>query len=114
MKPFWRKKQAVTPSSGSDDGAVAWQTDATAAIDQALAQAPVPAMLKGKIRKELEAAAESAARASGHSEVTAQDVMEGLLAKMPANVRSKVEEAVANKDPRALAKLQKKLRRGQK
>lgn len=93
----------------SSAGTMTWQADAVTALEQALAQMPVPGSLKGRVRSELEKAAVAHAREAGRSEVTAQDLMEGLLAKLPANMRGKVEEAM-KQGPEGLEKLQKELK----
>lgn len=85
-----------------------WDDQAKQALDQAVAQAPVPAMLRGKIRQELEKAGEEQAKKHGHTAVTAQDLTEGLMSKLPESMRSKIEDA-AKKGPAGLADLQKKL-----
>lgn len=112
MKAFWRKRKQEQPTETAPckDESISWSSDATTAIGQALAQAPIPAILKGKIRKELMAAAEEAAQVAHHSEVTPQDVMQGLLAKIPASVQSQVAAAMASKDPHQIAKLQQQLK----
>jgi hypothetical protein len=91
-----------------DSEQMAWDDQARQALDQAVAQAPVPAMLRGRMRAELEKAGEEHARKHGHTSVTAQDLMEGLLSKLPESMRSKIEDA-AKKGPAGLADLQKEL-----
>jgi hypothetical protein len=100
----WRRQQ-----SASDSSSLRWNDEAKKALEQALVQMPVPAMLKGQVRKELETAAENYARGAGRSEVTAQDLMEGMLAKMPPEMRAKVEEAM-KQGPAGLKKLQDELK----
>lgn len=71
-----------------------WSSQATQALDMALKQAPVPKLLKGKLRKELISAAEAHATQAGHSEVTAEDLVNGLMAKIPENMRGQVEAMI--------------------
>jgi len=54
-------------------------------------------------------AAEEQARQLGHAEVTAEDLMSGMLAKMPAHMKTKVEQAM-KQGPEGLANLQKDLK----
>ncbi|MDP3997351.1 MAG: hypothetical protein U1C49_00950 [Candidatus Andersenbacteria bacterium] len=103
MYKFWHKQKQEPAQSD-----LQWDTQAQQAVDQALAQAPVPAMLKGQVKKELTKAAEAAARAAGHEQVTAEDVMAGLLSKMPAKTRQKVEDAMKG-GPEKLRHLQDEL-----
>jgi hypothetical protein len=85
-----------------------WDPQATAALEQAVEQMPVPWLLKGKVRKEITKAAEAAAQAAGHTTVTAMDMMQGMLAKMPPAMRAKVEEAL-KQGPEGLEKLKDEL-----
>jgi hypothetical protein len=103
MFKFWKKKAEEKSTS------IPWTEPARQGIEQALQQTPVPAMLKGTIRKQLETAAEEAARTAGHAEVTVQDVMQGLLSKLPAGMREKVEQA-AQQGPEGLKKLKDELK----
>tara|TARA_Y100000310_G_scaffold305285_1_gene345274 strand:- start:366 stop:701 length:336 start_codon:yes stop_codon:yes gene_type:complete len=109
MNAFWNKKKEEPTSDAG--GSLTWNSQATAAIEQSLAQAPVPKLMKNQIKKQLMNAAEATTRAAGRTEVTAEDVMQGLLASMPEDVRSQVEDAVQTKDPKKLQDLQNKLRR---
>jgi len=88
---------------------IPWDAAATQALDQAVQQAPVPAMLRGKVKTELAKAAEAQAQAAGHSTVTAEDLMQGLLAKMPADMKAKVETAMSQ-GPDGLKNLEKELK----
>ena len=83
-----------------------WDPAATEALEQAMNQAPVPGMLKGRLKKQLAKAAESAALSQDHSSVTAEDLMQGLLANMPTDMRGKIEEAM-KKGPAGLQDLAK-------
>lgn len=108
---FWPKKKQPTSnddSSSNSGSSLTWDEQAKTAISQSVMQAPVPAMLRGRLRKELESAAEAAAISAGRSKVTAEDVMNGLLSKMPANMRAKVEKAMKG-GPEEIKKLQQKL-----
>jgi len=117
MNAFWNKKKEegmekeTTQENSPASAELTWHSQATTAIEQSLAQAPVPKLMKIQIKKQLMKAAEATTRAAGRSEVTADDVMQGLLASMPDNVRSQVEEAVQTKDPQKLKDLENKLRR---
>jgi hypothetical protein len=92
---------------------LAWDDQAKEILNKALGEAPVPAMLKGTVEKQLRRAAETAARNSGRTSVTAQDVMDGFLAKLPADVRAKVEGAMSE-GPEALKRLQDEMGSDQK
>jgi len=107
MLNFWKKKN--TESTPQRDG-LTWSDAARAGLEQALAQAPVPALLKNRVRGELKSAAEATAQAAGRSEVTPQDLMEGMLSKMPAAMRNQVETAMKG-GPEALNDLQKRLQK---
>lgn len=95
LKLFRKKKDPAHKDDATAAADLIWDTQATQGLEQALAQAPVPAMLKGKVRSELVKTAEEAARAAGQTTVTAQHVMEGLLSKLPAHMRDKVTSAMA-------------------
>lgn len=104
---FRRKKE--------DGSAVAltWHAQATEALEQAVAGAPVPSLLKKRLRKELTSAAEAHARKHGRSEVSPEDLMQGLLSKMPAEMKNRIMQA-ARKGPQGLQLLQKQLQQNQK
>lgn len=106
MFKFWKKKQAADESGGV--AKLTWNPQAQAALDQSVAQAPVPKMMKGLVKSQLKKAAGEVTRRANRTTVTAQDLMEGMLSKMPAGTRAKVEEAM-KKGPSGLAKLQKEL-----
>jgi len=110
MFKFFGKSKSGAPAS--DTGAMTWDPQATQGLEQAMGQAPVPAMLKGRIRQELVSAAEGVAQRAGRTNVTAQDLMEGLLSKLPASMKSKVEDAVKG-GPEKLKELEKDLQQGQ-
>lgn len=111
FKLFRKKKEASSPSLPSDAPAeLTWDEQATQGLQQALAQAPVPALLKEKVHNELKKAAEDTARAAGRATVTAQDLMEGLLSKLPAGMRDKVTSAMAG-GPDKLKDLEQELKR---
>lgn len=86
-----------------------WDPQAIQALDQALAQAPVPKMMKSMVKSQLKKAAEETARKAGRSNVTPQDLMEGMLSKMPAAQRAKVEDAM-KKGPEGLKNLERDLK----
>ena len=101
---WFSKKKEDAPSGG-----LTWDPAASEAIQKALKQAPIPSMLQGRIKKELSKAAEEAARHANSDRVLAEHVMQGMLAKMPANIRDQVQSAMQG-GPEELDKLQKKLR----
>jgi len=120
---FWKKQHkangtprqvAGTPdSSGVDHGSnnkISWDAQAESALNQAVAQAPVPAMMKSMVKSQLKSAAEEAAKNAGRTNVTPEDLMAGLMSKLPANMKSKVENAI-KKGPAGLADLQKEFKK---
>lgn len=118
MLNFWKKKKSEqgdenTPQEADNtpqtSGELSWDAQATQALEQSVAQAPVPGMMKNKVKKELSKAAEEAARKAGHTTVTAEDLMNGMLSKMPANMRQKIEKA-AESGPEGLKNLENELR----
>ena len=116
MLSIFRKKNkkeetaAPTPApvEGGSTGELTWSKEATDALEQTLGQAPIPKLLKPKIRRDLKKAAEALARKSGRTEVSAHDLMQGFLSKLPSEMRNQVEQA-ARKGPEGLKMLQKKL-----
>jgi len=107
MNAFWNKKK---DSSSNDEAKLTWTAQARAGLEQTLSQAPVPKALRGKVKKELMKAAEEVTRAAGQTEVTAEHLMQGMLAKMPSHMRDQIEQAM-QQGPEALKNLEKKLRR---
>ena len=99
---LWKKKE------GDNVNSLPWEETATQALEQAINQAPVPKPLKGKVKKELVKAAETHAREQEHAAVTAEDLMNGMLAKMPARMKTKVEQAI-KQGPAGLENLQNEL-----
>lgn len=91
------------------DATVAWSESASQALEQAVAGAPVPGPLKGTMAKELTKAAERHAIEAGHSEVTPEDLMNGLLAKLPDKMKNKVEDAI-QQGPQGLKNLENDLK----
>lgn len=87
-----------------------WQQEATDALEQAVSGAPVPKLMKMRLRKELIKTAEAKARAAGKSEVSAHDLMEGLMSKLPAEMRNQIQQA-AQRGPKGLEQLQKKFQK---
>jgi hypothetical protein len=81
-----------------------WDTAATQALTQALQQTPVPAVLRSRVKQELKKAAEEHARANGRARVTAEDLMNGMLAILPAGMKVKVEAAM-KQGPKGLENL---------
>ena len=102
------KKKEKKDDTNNDLTALTWDATATQALEQAMSQAPVPKMLKGKVKKELKKAAENVAQSNNRTTVTAEDLMQGMLVKMPANMRSKVEDAI-QQGPEGLKNLEKEL-----
>jgi hypothetical protein len=105
--PFFKKSDK---SSANPDQQLGWHKQAKAALQQALNQAPIPKLLKGRVEKELKKAAEQAAHAAKSKIVSPEHVMQGLLAKMPAKQRAQVEDAM-NKGPQAIKDLEKKFKK---
>jgi len=107
MFGFGKKKQTqAQPDS------LTWDDQARAALAQSIKQAPVPKLLKGKVKQELKQAAEEVTRKDNRTQVTAQDLMAGMLSKMPTAMRSKVERA-AQQGPQGLKNLEKELKKGE-
>lgn len=106
MLNFWKKKK-----EGTQDTSLTWDAQASQALEQSLAQAPVPKMMKSMVKSQLKKAAEDIARKNGRTTVTAQDLMEGMLSRMPAHMRTKVEDAM-KQGPEGLERLKKDLGRG--
>ena len=79
------------------EAAVTWSSEATQALEMALAQAPVPALLKGKVRSELTKAAESATKSAGRSQVTPEDLVNGMMAKLPPDMQQKAKDMIDKK-----------------
>jgi hypothetical protein len=65
--------------------------------------------MKGMIKSQLKSAAEEYTRQAGRTTVTAEDLMQGMMAKMPANMKSKVEDAL-KKGPQGLKDLENELK----
>lgn len=96
-----------------DTSKMPWNQEAKNALEQSMAQAPVPNMLKGKVKKELSKAAEAAAQKAGRAEVTAEDLMAGLMEKLPKNMKQQVEQA-ARQGPDGLKRLQQQFQKKSK
>lgn len=107
MFSLFKKKQNEHPEQGQQT--MVWDTTATQALEQAVAQAPVPSMMKQQAKRQLKMAAEEYARGKGKTTVSAQDLMEGLMSRLPDTMRKKVEEA-AKKGPEGLKDLEKEVR----
>lgn len=90
-------------------GTIPWSDQASRALEKAVAGAPVPKPLKGAMAKELTKAAEQHALEAGHSEVTPEDLMNGLLAKLPGKMKDKVASAIAQ-GPDGLKNLENELK----
>jgi hypothetical protein len=84
---FQKDKSAPSPS-----GKVAWTAEATQALDEAVAQAPVPQLLKNRLKKELKKTAEDHAQKNNRTTVTPQDLLEGLMTRLPAHMQQKVKD----------------------
>ena len=102
-------KKNTAPAPEPEVSTVTWDEQAKQSIEQAIAQAPVPSLLKGRIKNELMKAAELEAVKAGRNKVTAPDVMAGLLAKMPAAMRDKVAQAM-QEGPEGLKNLEHELK----
>lgn len=85
-----------------------WEESARQALDQAVAQAPVPGIMKQQAKRQLQQAAEEYARNAGKTTVSAEDLMQGLMARLPESMRKKVEEA-AKKGPEGLKDLEREV-----
>ena len=84
----WFKKE--TPQNQPADS-ITWEAQATQALEMATAQAPVPQLLKGKLRTEMKKMAEAEAQKNGRATVTAEDLLNGMMAKLPSNMQDKVK-----------------------
>ena len=114
MFSFWQKKssnkrknEATSQNAPSDT--LTWDAAAKKALAQAVGQAPVPGIMKQRVRRELAQAAEEHARNAGKSTVYAEDLMQGIMARLPEGMRKKVENA-AKEGPDGLKKLQDELK----
>ncbi len=106
MFSFWQKKS----SKNSDvNGELTWDASATKALAEAVGQAPVPGIMKQRVKRELEQAAEEHARNTGKTVVSAEDLMQGIMSRLPEGMRQKVENA-AKEGPEGLKKLQDELK----
>lgn len=92
----------------TDGEPLPWDHAASSALERALQQTPIPALLRGTVKKELARAAEAHARDHGRTTVTAEDLMQSLLTKMPAHIREKVEQAI-KQGPAGMNKLKREL-----
>lgn len=106
MFNFLKKKKHQENASS----ALSWDPQALGALDQSVAQAPVPKMMKSLVKSQLKKAAEEITRTAGRTAVTPQDLMQGMLAKMPANMRGRVEDAM-KKGPEGLKSLEQELKK---
>lgn len=82
-----------------------WSPEAEQAVEQALSQSPVPALLRGPLRSKLRHAAEDAARVAQHETVQPEDLMQGLMGLLPPSVRATIEQRM-KEGPEGLKKLQ--------
>lgn len=82
-----------------------WSPEAEHAVEQALSQMPVPALLRGPLRSKLRHAAEDAVRSAGHNEVRSEDLMTGLLTLLPENMRATIEQRM-KEGPEGIKKLE--------
>lgn len=119
MVAFWNKKKkektetsivdAPADTSVVQNEELTWDDRASQALEQAAAQAPVPSIMKKKIRNELKKAAEEFTKKDNRTTVSPEDLMQGLMSKLPANMRGKIENA-AKEGPEGLKKLEKEMR----
>lgn len=105
---FWKKQQSSSLPEQADG--IHWDPPAQTALDQAVSQAPVPAMMKSMVKSQLKKAAEEYTERSGRTLVTAEDLMHGMMAKLPAHMKSKVEDAL-KKGPDGLKDLESELKK---
>ena len=103
MFSFWQKK------SSNESTSLTWDAAATKALAQAVGQAPVPGIMKQRVQRELAQAAEEHARNAGKTTVSAEDLMQGIMSRLPEGMRSKIENA-AKEGPDGLKKLQDELK----
>lgn len=108
MFNIWKKQSSEDANSSSSSEKLTWDKSALQALAQSVAQAPVPSMLKGRVKAELSKAAEEIARKEGKTLVTAQHLMAGILSRLPEDMKKKVESA-AKEGPEGLKKLQDEL-----
>jgi hypothetical protein len=81
-----------------------WNKQAEDALEQASSQVPGPKFVANQLKKRLRSKAEEVARTAGHEEVKPEDLMEGLLAMLPENMRETVEQRMAE-GPEGIEKL---------
>src|SRR3989338_5276043 len=106
MFSLFKKKSKEEPTT--DNESMRWDASATQALQQAVAQAPVPGIMKQQVKRQLQQAAEEYARNAGKTTVSPEDLMNGLMSKLPDNMRKKVE-AAAKKGPEGLKDLEKEI-----
>lgn len=92
MFSLFKKKQPNKLES-ENSTPIQWEKSARDALNQAVAQAPVPAIMKQQAKRQLEKAAEEYALSQGKITVSAEDLMHGLMARLPEGMRKKVEDA---------------------
>ncbi len=102
------KKQNKSESENASQE-IQWEKSAQQALEQAVAQAPVPGMMKQQVKRQLQQAAEEYAQNAGKTTVSPEDLMHGLLSKLPENMRKKVEDAAKN-GPAGLKDLESELK----
>ncbi|OGY30944.1 MAG: hypothetical protein A3C02_01095 [Candidatus Andersenbacteria bacterium RIFCSPHIGHO2_02_FULL_45_11] len=107
MFSLFKKKSKEEPTT--DNESMRWDASATQALQQAVAQAPVPGVMKQQVKRQLQQAAEEYARNAGKTSVSPEDLMNGLMSRLPENMRKKVEEA-AKKGPEGLKDLEKEIK----
>lgn len=107
---FWKKQQKQNDSNKAVAGHMTWEAQAETALNQSVSQAPVPAVMRSMLKSQLKASAEEAAKHAGRTNVTAEDLMAGLMSKLPANMKNKVANAL-KKGPAGLADLQKEFKK---
>jgi len=88
FKNWFKKEKAADQSS---DSVMTWDGQATQALEMAVAQAPVPQMVKGKLRTEMKKMAEAEAQKNNRHNVTAEDLLQGMMAKLPSHMQDKVK-----------------------
>lgn len=106
MFSLFKKKSKDEPTA--DTESMQWDASATQALQQAVAQAPVPRVMKQQVKRQLQQAAEEYARNAGKTTVSPEDLMNGLMSRLPEHMRKKVEEA-AKKGPEGLKDLEKEI-----
>ncbi len=90
---------------GRSNAKTPWSQEAEQAVEVALGQMPVPALMRSVVRGRLRSAAEQAAGVAGHATVQPEDLVQGILDLLPGEMRETVEQRM-REGPAGLEKLQ--------